>query len=159
MDTYLDALVGHRKRSLAEPQSSSKGKRMKNTSSRIAICRASGLRGLYNMGQTCFMSVILQSLLHNPILRNWFLADGHDSTDCSCEDCVSCALNEIFAEFYTAQKVEAYGATTMLLRSWLQEQVRSLETQGALGKWNYTHRLRRHLQAINNKTLTNTCSL
>ena len=36
-----------------------------------------GLRGLVNMGNTCFMNAIIQSLTHIPHLRDYFLTDQH----------------------------------------------------------------------------------
>ncbi|KAK0959735.1 hypothetical protein LTS01_021271, partial [Friedmanniomyces endolithicus] len=69
-------------------------------------CAATGLRGMYNMGQTCFMSVILQSLLHNPLLRTWFLSEGHKSSDCEREACTACALDDIFTDFWALDKHE-----------------------------------------------------
>lgn len=36
-----------------------------------------GIRGIPNMGNTCFASVIIQNLIHNKYLRNYFLSGIH----------------------------------------------------------------------------------
>ena len=36
-----------------------------------------GLRGLINLGNTCFMSCIVQTLVHTPLLRDYFLSGKH----------------------------------------------------------------------------------
>ena len=40
-------------------------------------------RGFLNMGSTCFMNCILQTVVHNPILRSFFLSGGHDPHECA----------------------------------------------------------------------------
>lgn len=75
------------------------------------------------MGNTCFMSVVIQSLLHNPFIKTWYLSEGHKSSECERDTCTSCALDEIFCEFWSAEKTEGYGAVPMLLSSWKSSEV------------------------------------
>jgi ubiquitin carboxyl-terminal hydrolase 22/27/51 len=108
---------GSRKRKLEE-FASQDDYRLVAANSNHVLCRAIGLRGFYNMGNTCFMSVVLQCLLHNPLVRAHFLGNGHSKDGCVVEYCVSCALDEIFTEFYSTEKTEGFGAVNMLMNTW-----------------------------------------
>lgn len=64
------------------------------------------------------MSVILQSIIHNPIIRAYYLAEGHKKEECEREACTSCALDDIFNDFFGQEKHEGYGAVQMLQSCW-----------------------------------------
>ncbi|KAG2145323.1 uncharacterized protein EDB93DRAFT_1241168 [Suillus bovinus] len=76
-----------------------------------------GRRGLLNLGQTCFLNVVLQSFIHNPLLRNYFLSDRHNSRLCKHSDCTCCEMDNLFTEIYSPTNTP-FGPTSFLATTW-----------------------------------------
>ncbi|CAG7729234.1 unnamed protein product [Allacma fusca] len=67
-----------------------------------------GLRGLINLGQTCFLNAIIQALIHTPMLRDYFLTEK-----VTCDEkhgsnrekpCVAPLFSNLFQDFYSGNK-------------------------------------------------------
>lgn len=80
----------------------------------IAETNKLGLRGLFNLGSTCFMNCIIQVLIHTPVLRDYFLADRHN---CKLASCMVCEISNIYQEFYSG-KTAPYSLHDLLVLIW-----------------------------------------
>lgn len=95
-----------------------------------------GLKGIVNLGATCFMSCVLQTLLHNPLVRNHFFNNDLHFFNCpssqyylddaqidSSRACITCLIDAIFKQVYCASSSEGFGITTLLQTAWYKNQL------------------------------------
>lgn len=96
-----------------------------------------GLKGIVNMGSTCFMSCILQTMLHNPLVRYQFFNNDLHFFNCPSQPhyngademidensaCITCLIDSAFKDFYTTPTAEGYGLTNLLTTAWYKNRL------------------------------------
>ncbi|KAI5454455.1 hypothetical protein NCC49_004507 [Naganishia albida] len=95
--------------------------------------RCHSIRPLLNLSQTCFLSAILQAFFHNPLLKQYFLNEGHSRRSCEAQraiktgkddqlaggigECMGCEMDSAFIEAYNGEATP-FGPTALLLSMW-----------------------------------------
>ncbi|KAI3405308.2 hypothetical protein KGF56_001879 [Candida oxycetoniae] len=110
-----------------------------------------GLKGFVNLGSTCYMSSILQTFVHNPILKTRFFNNDLHYFNCKYlydqevtgsihegNACITCSIDKIFKEFYTMESTEGFGMTDLLTTAWYkQKSLAGFQEQDAHEFWQF----------------------
>ncbi len=88
---------------------------------RLALRRPSfaSPRGLYNLGHTCYVNVILQTIVHHPLISNYFLQYRHEPRNCDVRGCIACAMGALLKAMLKTTHRVAYAPTKFIHSSWL----------------------------------------
>ncbi|RMZ82260.1 hypothetical protein DV738_g1904, partial [Chaetothyriales sp. CBS 135597] len=129
-----------KKRKLAQYHDEEESTMAANTSARP--CGREGVRGLFNLGETCYMNAVLQMMVHNPLLASYFLGMGHpvhlcpisrdqdkkNESDSEDEElvtekteqktCVACGMTDVFSDITMADLPGPAHAVNLLFASW-----------------------------------------
>ncbi|CAL8069367.1 unnamed protein product [Calicophoron daubneyi] len=76
-------------------------------------------RGLINMGNTCFLNVVIQALTHTPVLRDYLLADLHRcDSPARSRNCLACEMIRVTQEIYSPA-ITPFVPSNLLYSIWL----------------------------------------
>lgn len=80
-------------------------------------------KGVYNLGQSCYLSVILQAMAHNPHVTAYFLQNEHKPRHCASDSCIACALSDSLKQLLITEGREGHAPVGLLYRTWLKNTV------------------------------------